>query len=55
MIDTLDQLLVWELVQGIIIAYIAYKLTMKEVNNFYKRLFKIETPDVDPVKLAEEE
>ena len=54
MIETLDQLLVWELAQGIVIAYIAYRLTLKKVDNFYKKFFKDDGASVEDV-LEEEE
>ena len=54
MIETLDQLLIWELIQGIVIAYIAYKLTLKKVDNFYKKFFQPDGASVDDV-LTEEE
>jgi len=54
MIDTLDQLLVWELVQGIIIAYVAYRLTLKKVDSFYKKLFGPKGSSIEDV-LEEEE
>jgi uncharacterized membrane-anchored protein YhcB (DUF1043 family) len=52
-IETLDQLLIWELVQGIIIAYVAYRLTLRKVDNFYKKFFANDGDSVD--KVLEEE